>query len=270
MTRAAENLARLAAILAGARPAAVAVSGGVDSMTLAHVAHRALGADVTMFHAASAAAPLSATERVRDHAARHGWRLRVIDAGEFADERYLANPANRCFFCKSDLYGTLSAQTDAQLYSGANLDDLGDWRPGMKAAQAHGVRHPFIEAAISKADVRAIASALGLDDLAALPSAPCLSSRVETALRIDPATLRAIDEAETFLRAALKPDTVRCRVRHAGVVVELDEEALARLPAAGRPALEARIRSAFGDARPVTFQSYVRGSAFLRDQAHDR
>ncbi|ENN88303.1 MULTISPECIES: hypothetical protein [Rhizobium] len=128
------SLARLNAVFDSARHAAVAVSGGVDSMTLAFVAHRRMGADVIMFHAASAAVPLSATERVKDYAARHGWDLRIIDAGEFADERYLANPSNRCFFCKSNLYGTLSSLSAAQLFSGTNTDDLGDWRPGLKAA----------------------------------------------------------------------------------------------------------------------------------------
>jgi uncharacterized protein len=152
-------LARLNAVFATTKPAAIALSGGVDSMTLAFVAHRAMGKDVTMFHAASAAVPASATARVKDHAQRHGWNLRIVDAGEFADDRYLANPSNRCFFCKSNLYGTLAALTDAQLFSGTNLDDLGDWRPGLKAAEAQGVRHPFVEAEMTKADVRAMAAA---------------------------------------------------------------------------------------------------------------
>lgn len=259
-------LVRLHAVFDSARPAAVALSGGVDSMTLAFRAHSFMGPDVAMYHAASAAVPESATERVKAYAARHGWDLRIVDAGEFGDERYLANPSNRCFFCKSNLYGTLSSLTAAQLFSGTNTDDLGDWRPGLKAAENNSVRHPFVEAGMSKADVRAMAAAHGLDDLAELPSAPCLSSRVETALRIDPATLRAIDAAETLLRRELAPQTVRCRVRQAGVVVELDEATLASLSVAGRAALSDRIRATFGDSRTVQFQSYLRGSAFLRGQ----
>ena len=99
-----------------------------------------------------------------------------------------------------------------------------------------------------------------------MPSAPCLSSRIETSLRIDPAALVAVDRVETLLRDELKPDTVRCRVRSGGVVVELDEPTLAQLLPAQRYALEERIRSAFGEARPVQFQAYVRGSAFLRER----
>ncbi|CDX19977.1 Pp-loop domain protein [Mesorhizobium sp. SOD10] len=267
MTTTETFLARLDAVFDSARPAAVAISGGVDSMTLAFVAHLRLGADLTMFHAASAAVPVSATERVRDYAARHGWDLRVIDAGEFADERYLANPSNRCFFCKSNLYGALSSLSKAQLFSGTNIDDLGDWRPGLKAAEARNVRHPFVEARMSKADVRAMAASHGLYDLAELPSAPCLSSRIETALRIDPQTLRAVDRAETLIRDELSPDAVRCRVRQAGVVVELDEPTLSRLSDNGRVELARRVSEAFGGPQPVQFQAYRRGSAFLREQS---
>ena len=259
-------LARLNAVFATTKPAAIALSGGVDSMTLAFVAHRAMGKDVTMFHAASAAVPASATARVKDHAQRHGWNLRIVDAGEFADDRYLANPSNRCFFCKSNLYGTLAALTDAQLFSGTNLDDLGDWRPGLKAAEAQGVRHPFVEAEMPKADVRALAAAHGLDDLAELPSAPCLSSRIETALRIEPDVLRAVDRAETLLRETLAPETVRCRVRHAGVVVELDDATLSGLGASQRQELAQQIAAMFGKGQDVLFQPYTRGSAFLREQ----
>ncbi|CDX57704.1 Pp-loop domain protein [Mesorhizobium plurifarium] len=260
-------LARLNAVFDSARPAALAVSGGVDSMTLAFVSHLRLGAGVTMFHAASAAVPVSATERVRDYAARHGWDLRIIDAGEFADERYLANPSNRCFFCKSNLYGALSSLSQAQLFSGTNTDDLCDWRPGLKAADANSVRHPFVEAGMSKADVRALAAAHGLTNLAELPSAPCLSSRVETSLRIEPQTLRAIDQVETLLRGELSPETVRCRVRRAGIVVELDQPTLSCLSEDSRARLSHQICAAFGGPRPVHFQAYVRGSAFLREQS---
>ena len=131
-------------------------------MTLALLAGRRLGAESAMFHAVSPAVPPEATERVRAFAAREGWRLTVLDAGEFADPAYRANPANRCFYCKTNLYGALAARTDATLLSGTNLDDLGDWRPGLKAAEEHGVRHPFVEAGIDKAGVRAIAASAGL------------------------------------------------------------------------------------------------------------
>lgn len=247
--------------------AAVACSGGVDSMTLAFVAHRAISDRLTVFHAQSAAVPPAATGRVRAYAAKEGWRLRVVDAGEFGDESYLANPANRCYFCKTNLYGTLSSLADgAQLLSGTNVDDLGDWRPGLKAAETHKVRHPFVEAGLRKSDVRALAAMHGLDDIAELPSAPCLSSRVESGIRIDPAALRMIDAVETLVRDRLTPETVRCRVRADGVVIELDDATLARLPSAAREDVVQIVRSngSLGSGTPVTFAAYARGSAFLR------
>lgn len=257
----------LAAVFDSCKTAAVACSGGVDSMTLAFAAHRSMELRVTIFHAVSAAVPPAATERVRTYAAREGWNLRLLNAGEFADENYMANPANRCFFCKSNLYDTLTKAADgAQLFSGTNVDDLGDWRPGLKAAKNHSVRHPFVEAGMTKADVRALASTYGLSDIAELPSAPCLSSRVETGIRIDAQALRAIDRVETMLRERLNPETVRCRVRAAGVVVELDEATLDGLVPAMRSNLVDDIKAAFAHApdAAVSFAAYARGSAFLK------
>ena len=130
-----------------------------------------------------------------------GWRLTVLDAGEFDDPTYRANPANRCFYCKTNLYGALAARTDATLLSGTNLDDLGDWRPGLKAARSSTVcAIPFVEAGIDKAHrARSIAAGLGFDDLARLPAAPCLSSRIETGLRVEADDLASIHAAERYL-----------------------------------------------------------------------
>lgn len=253
------------------QPAAVALSGGVDSMTLAFTAHRRLGADVAMFHAVSPAVPTSATDRVKAYAETEGWALNILNAGEFDDERYMANPANRCFFCKSNLYGTLAKATERQLLSGTNLDDLGDWRPGLKAAKAEGVRHPFVEAEIDKATVRGLASHFGLDDLAELPSAPCLSSRIETGLRIETALLPVIDEIETLLREKLSPQTVRCRIRKEGVVIELDEATMQALDASLKRQLIGEIETnlADQDIQPISFSTYRQGSAFLREAGTD-
>lgn len=264
-----DRLNALHRCLDDAAPAAVAASGGVDSMTLAFIAHRRLGERLSVFHAVSPAVPASATARVESYAAREGWALTIVDAGEFGDERYMANPANRCFFCKANLYGTLAARTGDRLLSGTNLDDLGDWRPGLKAAEAEGVRHPYVEAGIDKAGVRRLAEQFGLDDLAELPAAPCLSSRIETGLRIDADLLPRIDRVETLLRRRLSPETVRCRLRKNGVVVEIDQATLDRLDAEGRQALRLEIATivkatAAGD---IEFEPYRRGSAFLRDKA---
>ncbi|EWY41163.1 potassium-transporting ATPase subunit A [Skermanella stibiiresistens SB22] len=239
----------------------IAVSGGVDSMTLAHVAHRFSASSVAMLHAVSPAVPPHATARVRAHAEREGWALTVSDAGEFADPRYRANPVDRCYFCKSNLYDRIRAVTDGTVASGTNLDDLGDYRPGLKAAAQRGVVHPFVEAGIDKATVRALARLHGLDDLAELPAQPCLSSRVETGIAIDADDLAFVDRVETAV-AALMPAgaSVRCRITHGGVALELGETPAgfgeAERLTAGLCAETGRI---FSGVRP-----YRRGSAFLR------
>ncbi len=269
-TRAAQ--AALEQLLRTLAPVAVAVSGGVDSMTLAVLAHRTLGEGAEIFHAVSPAVPAQATARVEEFAARDGWRLRVVDAGEFRDPNYLDNPVNRCFYCKSNLYDTLVARTDAQIVSGTNLDDLGDFRPGLRAAADRSVRHPFVEAGIDKAAVRALARRLGLSELAELPSAPCLSSRVQTGIPIAPQVLGLVNDVERYLQDVLRPRTVRCRERADGVVIELDEHSLAALPAQRRQRLATTVAGMFRDRgleRQVAFSPYRMGSAFLRSAASD-
>ena len=248
---------------------AVAVSGGVDSMTLAVVAHRVLGASATMVHAVSPAVPADATERVERYVRREGWRLVRIDAGELLDTRYVANPVNRCYFCKTNLYSTIAplAGAGVTIVSGTNTDDLGDFRPGLAAAAEHSVRHPYVECGIGKPAIRAIATWLGLDDLAELPAAPCLSSRVETGIAIDPDVLKAIDACERLVRDVTGAATVRCRVRRDAVVVELDDAALAGLEAPRRAALAGEVderMTAAGVSRVLRFEPYRMGSAFLR------
>jgi uncharacterized protein len=252
-------LGRLQAVIAREGPLAVAVSGGVDSMTLAHVAH-GLGAE--MIHAVSPAVPVDATELVRDHARRFGWQLRVAEAGEFGDPRYLANPANRCYFCKANLYDRIAELTERRIASGANLDDLGDYRPGLLAAAERRVAHPLVAAGIDKSSVRELAAALGLADIADLPAQPCLASRIETGIAIAPRDLAFVHRVETAVRA-VAPDlaNVRCRVLAAGIVLEVDEPEGPRrvqIEALARAAAVAEER-AFAGVRP-----YRRGAAFVR------
>ena len=262
-----DALARLREVVGPMPCVAVAVSGGVDSLTLATVAHDLLGEAATMHHAISPAVPAEATRRTRDLATARRWVLDVFDAGEFEDARYRANPVNRCYFCKVNLYAAIARRTEATILSGTNLDDLGEYRPGLDAAVEYGVRHPFLEAGIDKRTLRRIAADLGLGEIADLPASPCLSSRVETGIAIEAPSLALIETAEHLLRDTLSPRTVRCRVRARGIVIELDPETLQQLD----PSTEARLRlkvgaiaTAAGLAAPISFAAYRNGSAFIR------
>jgi uncharacterized protein len=261
------SLHRLESVIEDIGSLAVAVSGGVDSMTLAVVAHHTLGREACMLHAVSPAVPEDATRRVLAYAKQEGWRLDMIDAQEFSDSKYLENPHDRCFYCKTNLYSTIADLVDCVLVSGTNRDDLRDYRPGLQAAAMHGVRHPFVEAGMDKGDIRALARELLLHDLAAIPASPCLSSRVETGISIDPKVLGAIDRAEQIVRRELIPTTARCRVRRDAIVIELDDESIKELDNTRASTLRKQIAdllTAAGVNHPVSFQSYCMGSAFLR------
>ena len=195
-----------------------------------------------------------------------------MTAGEIHDPEYIANPANRCYFCKTNLYDTIAAATELTIASGTNLDDLGDYRPGLSAAAEHDVVHPFVEAGISKAGLRGIAGALGLSDLKELPAAPCLSSRVTTGIKIDPRLLPVIDATEKALwkliPASMQVAGVRCRIRPGSIGVEIEtEDDLGQITGAAGEV----VRSVFAKAgyahltAAVSVEPYRRGSAFLID-----
>ena len=253
----------LARVLAELPALVVAVSGGVDSLALMAFAHRHHARDVEAVHAVSPAVPATSTARVRAIALERSWKLRIVDAGETSDDEYLANPVDRCRVCKSHLYDSLgaiaaSSTKGALVVSGTNLDDLDDYRPGLQAAAARGVRHPFVDARITTSGVRELARALDLGDVADLPAQPCLASRVETGIRIDAPTLRMIDDVENAARARLGARvTVRCRVRAQGTVIEIDEHVLAGLDDTTRAAL-------LSLAPRASLAPYRMGSAFLR------
>jgi pyridinium-3,5-biscarboxylic acid mononucleotide sulfurtransferase len=265
-----EARARLEGVIRDLGPIAIAVSGGVDSMTLAVLAHRcAKPGDIAVVHAMSPAVPPEASERVREWAMREGWRLRLLDASEFDDLDYRRNPVNRCFFCKRNLYSAIASQIRGTIVSGTNKDDLGDYRPGLDAARNFDVRHPYVEAGIGKAGVRALARSLAMGELAELPASPCLSSRVETTIPIEPAMLRVIHEVEKLIASRLRPETVRCRVRASGFVIELDATSLTRLADVERDLL-ASVHGVLESAQRsvnVSFAPYRMGSAFVGARA---
>lgn len=213
----------------------VACSGGIDSLLLALVAHRRAPREVIVAHATSPAVPPEATERVRRLAAAEAWDLRVVQSGEFGDPAYLANPVNRCYFCKSNLYSSLEAIADGfgaagAIVSGANVDDLGEYRPGLIAAAEKGVRHPWIEAAYDKRAIRVLARELDLD-FAELPASPCLASRLYTGTAVTAGRLRSVHACETLVRSRTGVEVVRCRVRGSSMLIEVPIRDRARIDA---------------------------------------
>ncbi|MDE1570445.1 adenine nucleotide alpha hydrolase [Aquabacter sediminis] len=261
-----DDLPRLLALLDTLPPLAVAVSGGVDSMTLATLVHRHAATPPLMVHAVSPAVPGEARRLIEAHAAAEGWDLRLLNAGEQDDPRYRANPFDRCYFCKANLYGAIAAVTDRTIASGTNLDDLGEHRPGLNAARERGVVHPFVTAGIGKDDIRALARHLGLTAFAELPAQPCLASRVETGIAIDPRDLAFIDRTEGAVRDLLgRHRTVRVRLRRDGVHLELrpapSPDEMTGLLALVRAACQEEGRTFAG------IDAYRVGSAFVRSAA---
>jgi uncharacterized protein len=247
-------LETLCAVLDDCASVVVACSGGIDSLVLATVAHRHAPTATVVGHTVTPAVPGGGTARVLAHARREGWRLELVRSSEFDDERYLTNPADRCYFCKSNLYDALDDLrlqldlTEATVLSGANVDDLGDYRPGLVAAAEHDVRHPYVEAGTGKSDIRLLARHLGLAE-AELPASPCLASRLYTGTRVTATRLRAVEVGEAVLREA-GMTIARCRLREDDVLVEVPDERRAAVGcdllddvAAAMCAVEPRIRS---------------------------
>jgi uncharacterized protein len=197
------KLARLRALLAELPSALVAFSGGVDSTFLLRLAHEVLGERCVSLTTRSPTTPAEDLDDARRFAAAIGVEHLVVDANELDIPGYAENPTNRCYFCKDNLFTICVAEADrrhlAVVLDGANVDDLHDHRPGLQAAVEQGVRHPLVEAGLSKADIRTASRALGLSTWDR-PASPCLSSRFPYGTRITPERLSRVAEAEAVLR----------------------------------------------------------------------
>lgn len=204
----------LLALLADMPGAAVAFSGGVDSAVVAQAAFLALGDRAVAVTADSPSVPRSELDDARRLAAHIGIRHAVVRTAEFDDPNYVKNAGDRCYFCKSELYTRIERELPALgvdvVLSGANLDDRGDYRPGLTAAAEHKVRHPLQEAGFTKADVRALAKVWGLPAWDK-PASPCLSSRLAPGLAVTPERTHRVEEAEAILRGL---GLRECRVRY--------------------------------------------------------
>jgi pyridinium-3,5-biscarboxylic acid mononucleotide sulfurtransferase len=188
-------------LLSGIGAVVVAYSGGVDSSYLAAVASEALGDRALCVTAVSPSLARRELDAAKALARLFGWNHRTVGTHEVGREEYARNESDRCYWCKTELFDVLSpiaAQRDGMILVGTNLDDLGDYRPGLQAATERGVRAPLVEAGLAKADVRSLSARRGLPT-ADKPASPCLSSRIAYGVRVTPERLRRIDRAEDFL-----------------------------------------------------------------------
>lgn len=203
--------------------AIVAFSGGTDSSVLLAAAREALGKNVTAVTWQTEVVPDSEIDAAMRVAAEIGVSHRLISESFLENEAAAENPRDRCYYCRRQMYAEIKKLVGPQtvIMEGVNLDDLGDFRPGLKAAEEMGVAHPLVDARLTKNDVRAIAKYLGLSNWEK-EAAPCLASRVAYGTRITSDRLRRIEIAEEFLRS--------CGFRN--VRVRLIDDLLARIEVA--------------------------------------
>jgi uncharacterized protein len=241
----AEKRSRLLNLLAASGRVAVAFSGGVDSAVVAKAACLACGGNALAVTAVSASLATGEQQAAADLARVIGIPHRILQTTEFDNAEYRKNSPDRCYFCKTELYTQIlrlapELEIDT-LVNGANLDDRGDYRPGMQAAKEFQVRSPLIEAGMTKDDVRALAHAWNLP-VWDKPASPCLSSRVAYGLEVTPERVARIDQAERLLREELGIRELRVRHEaHDLARIEIPTDDIARLV---EPATRQRVAAA--------------------------
>ena len=211
-----EKDSMLRLLIRGYESLIVAYSGGVDSTFLASVAYEVLGARSLAVTSRSPSVAPEELDAAVELAAARGWRHMVVDTDEMSDPRYVVNDGRRCFFCKTELYSHLDrvavAEGITKVANGANVDDLGDYRPGMEAALNFEVVSPLVEAGLAKQDIRDLSKEMGLPTWD-MPAQPCLSSRIPYGTSVSIEALTRIGRSEKGLRELGFPVV---RVRHYG------------------------------------------------------
>ncbi len=258
-----EKARRLDARLASLDSLLVAYSGGADSAFLAWAATRALGPRALCVTAESPSYPEHHRQLALRVAQAAGLRHEFVRTDEMERPEYRANPVNRCYFCKDELFSTLTATARARgiavIADGNNADDRGDYRPGRQAAREFGVISPLDEADLTKAEIRELSRAAGLPTWDE-PASACLSSRIPYHSEVTPAKLRMIEMAETAVRA-LGFAVVRVRHEDAGARVEIGRPELDRALEAGTAGRIAHaVRSAGYAAVTIDPKGYRTGS----------
>lgn len=218
------KFAHLKTILKDMKSILIAYSGGVDSTLLLKTASEVLGDRVLAVTARSETYPFSEIENVKDIISSLGVKHRFIDTHELENPSFFDNPPERCYFCKKELFSKLIIIAEEEGYNfvldGSNIDDLKDFRPGMKAAEEFGIRSPLRESGFTKGEIRNLSLQLGIPTWDK-PATPCLSSRFPYGMRITRELLKMVEEAEAFIRGL---GYNQVRVRHYGDIAKIEIE----------------------------------------------